>query len=715
MKKGRNRILLVLFCIGLAISSMIFVSCQIDSAGDESNTISRATDYPDLRDRQHGIDLLKLNSGSYYLIWSSNGNPPSAPSGDWPHDIYYSTINPSSPSISPVKWISGSEAQEPASSAINASGTKIFCTWEDGYNHSNEVAQMYFMSGTTLGGTASTNYNNSSVFRDGGHSGHVAAVGDYFVSTWVEGWTSGGGVDGLGSGNDVYVSVNDSTGALIRNNVSVATGRQWWSDVAGSSSKALIIWQSFVSGQVYANLKMMIYDPATGTKGSVQTIMNNVLYYHYSVQYVPSIDRFLVMASKDGGAGSNSGRLCSGGKAFLVDNSGTITASLDLTNGVIRESQSVINGSCAAQTMLKNGQSVFGNNSSGGALGGLMVLNLTASSIAVSQTIDDSYQWQYIGNDGYFKDSTHVVIFALSSSGIQTKTFTINGGTSYTITASAGSNGLISPSGTVSVAQGGSQTFAITPNSGYTVSSVLVDGVSQGAITSYTFSNVSANHTISATFTQSTTPTFNITASAGANGTISPSGTVTVTQGANQTFTMTPNSGYAVNTVTVDGTSQGAITSYTFTNVQAAHTISVTFKTAGTSTNLSQGKTATASSYETNSTKPAKAVDGKTSTRWASQDPAEDDEWLKVDLGSTKTITKVILKWEDSYATAFRIDVSSSSSFSSYTTIYSTTSGAGGNVTLDGLNGSGRYIRIYCTERGTDWGYSLWEFQAWGY
>ena len=703
----------MLLCIGIFASSIIITSCEINSAGNETSAMSRATEYPDLRDRQHGIDLLKLSNGNYYLIWSSNGNPPpSSTPENWNHDIYYSTINPSSPSISPVTWISANEAQEPASAAINASGTKIFCTWEDGNNHPNEMAQMYFMSGATLGGSATTNYNNSGMFLDGGHSGHVAAVGDYFVSTWVEGWTSSGGVDGLGSGNDVYVSVNDSNGNLVRNNVSVATNRQWWSDVAGSSTKALIIWQSFVSGQVYANLKMMIYDPATGTKGSVQTIMNNVLYYHYSVRYIPSIDRFLIMASKDGGAGSNSGRLCSGGKAFLVDNSGTITASADLTNGVIRESQSIISGSRVAQTMLKNGQSVFGNNSSGGALGGLTVLNLTASSITVSQTIDDSYAWQYMGNDGYFKDANTVVIFALSTSGIQTKTFTVNGGTSYNITASAGSNGTISPSGTVSVAQGGSQTFAISGNSGYAVSSVLVDGVSQGAISSYTFSNVQAAHTISATF--AATPTFNITASAGSNGTISPSGTVVVAQGTSKTFTITANSGYAVDTVTVDGTSQGAITTYTFSNVQAAHSISATFKvSSGTVVNLSQGKTATSSSYETSSTKAPKAVDGSTTTRWASQDPATGAEWLKVDLGSTKTITKAVLKWEDSYASSFQIQTSTNNS--TWTTIYSTTSGSGGNVTLDGLSGSGRYVRIYCTVRGTEWGYSLWEFQAWGY
>lgn len=73
-----------------------------------------------------------------------------------------------------------------------------------------------------------------------------------------------------------------------------------------------------------------------------------------------------------------------------------------------------------------------------------------------------------------------------------------------TITATAGPNGAISPSGPVLVNIGSSQSFVITPNPGYHVLDVLVDGVSQGPLTSYTFSNVSGNHTISASFAANT-------------------------------------------------------------------------------------------------------------------------------------------------------------------------------------------------------------------
>jgi PKD repeat protein len=145
----------------------------------------------------------------------------------------------------------------------------------------------------------------------------------------------------------------------------------------------------------------------------------------------------------------------------------------------------------------------------------------------------------------------------------------------YTITASAGSNGSISPSGAVVVPWGASQTFTITPNASYHVADVLVDGASVGAVTSYTFTNVTAPHTIAATFA---IDTYTITASAGSNGSISPSGAVVVPAGGSQAFAMTPSVGYHVLDVLVDGVSVGAVTSYTFTNVTASHTISASFE-----------------------------------------------------------------------------------------------------------------------------------------
>ena len=144
----------------------------------------------------------------------------------------------------------------------------------------------------------------------------------------------------------------------------------------------------------------------------------------------------------------------------------------------------------------------------------------------------------------------------------------------FTITASAGANGSITPSGSVSVNYGASQAFSITPTAHYHVADVLVDGSSVGPVMSYTFTNITASHTIAANFA---IDTFTITASAGANGSISPSGSVSVNYGSSQGFSITPAAHYHVADVLVDGSSVGAVTSYTFTSVTAAHSISASF------------------------------------------------------------------------------------------------------------------------------------------
>ncbi len=158
--------------------------------------------------------------------------------------------------------------------------------------------------------------------------------------------------------------------------------------------------------------------------------------------------------------------------------------------------------------------------------------------------------------------------------------------TNYTITATAGPNGSISPSGATNVVSHFSQSFATTPNTGYHVADMLVDGVSKGAVSSYTFDDVLANHTISASFAINT---YAITATAGLGGSISPSGAVSATYGASQTFTMTPDVGYLILDVLVDGVSVGAVSTYTFTDVTADHTIKAIFSSTLTVTKSGTG------------------------------------------------------------------------------------------------------------------------------
>ncbi len=146
----------------------------------------------------------------------------------------------------------------------------------------------------------------------------------------------------------------------------------------------------------------------------------------------------------------------------------------------------------------------------------------------------------------------------------------------YIITASAGDHGSIAPAGNVVANAGSNATFAITPDHCYAVADVQVDGSSVGAVTTYTFYDVQGNHTIAATFQPQT---FTIAATAGAGGTITPSGNVPVGCGSDQSFAIAPLTGFYISDVKVDNVSQGPVTSYVFTNVQANHTISAEFAT----------------------------------------------------------------------------------------------------------------------------------------
>ena len=124
-------------------------------------------------------------------------------------------------------------------------------------------------------------------------------------------------------------------------------------------------------------------------------------------------------------------------------------------------------------------------------------------------------------------------------------------------------------------------------------------------------------------------------------------------------------------------------------------------------TDLALNHPATASSLQSAAYPASNAVDGNLSTRWSSA--FSDPQWLEVDLGSSHSICQVILQWETAYGKAFQIQTSTDNS--TWTTVYSTTTGTGGTQNLT-VTGTGRYIRMYGTTRATQWGYSLWEFQV---
>ncbi len=144
----------------------------------------------------------------------------------------------------------------------------------------------------------------------------------------------------------------------------------------------------------------------------------------------------------------------------------------------------------------------------------------------------------------------------------------------FTIVASAGPNGAISPSGSVFVPSGSNQTFTISPDYGFQIDSLIVDGSSTPVQPSYTFTNVMSSHSIRTVFR---VRQYTLLASVSGNGTISPSGIVTVGHGATQTFAFAPAGGYRLDSLLVDGIRVDSTTSYTFANITANHSINVRF------------------------------------------------------------------------------------------------------------------------------------------
>ncbi len=141
------------------------------------------------------------------------------------------------------------------------------------------------------------------------------------------------------------------------------------------------------------------------------------------------------------------------------------------------------------------------------------------------------------------KDSNNIAALAINPTNSFDGGNTINWWTSlFVITASGGGNGSISPSGSVNVLAGNNQAFNFTPNLGYHISDVLVDSISQGAITTYTFIDVQANRTISVVFS---IETFTLTYTSGGNGSISGATPQTINYGSDgSTVTAMPSANY---------------------------------------------------------------------------------------------------------------------------------------------------------------------------
>ena len=208
----------------------------------------------------------------------------------------------------------------------------------------------------------------------------------------------------------------------------------------------------------------------------------------------------------------------------------------------------------------------------GGKSGNWYFPNTTNSSGITSWTLTEPDS-VYIPNSAgtYYYQA---IIYESDGNYVSSTTVTITVTQIFTVTATAGANGSVTPT-TKTVNSGGSITFTATPNSGYIVSTWLVGSTNeQTGGTSYTLNNITGNYSVTVTFIAG----FTVTPSAGANGSISPSVVQNVVSGGSLTFTASPNTSCIVNNWTLDGTTvQNGGSSYTLSNITANHSVQVNF------------------------------------------------------------------------------------------------------------------------------------------
>jgi hypothetical protein len=108
---------------------------------------------------------------------------------------------------------------------------------------------------------------------------------------------------------------------------------------------------------------------------------------------------------------------------------------------------------------------------------------------------------------------------------------------------------------------------------------------------------------------------------------------------------------------------------------------------------------------------PAKAIDGIPSTRWSSE--FSDPQWMYVDLGASRHISRVVLTWEAAASSDYSIEVAESA-LGPWQEIHRDAAGNGGEDDINNLSATGRFVRMYSRKRTGVYGNSLWEFRVYG-
>jgi hypothetical protein len=371
--------------------------------------------------------------------------------------------------------------------------------------------------------------------------------------------------------------------------------------------------------------------------------------------------------------------------------------------------------------------------------------NISISS-NVSWTASSNQTWLTLSPASGSNNGTVTATAAPNTGTIRTATVTITGGgitqtVSVTQAAPAANTLTVSPSSLTYTSASGSQNISVTSNVSWTASSNQTwltlspaSGTNNGTVTATATANTGASRTANVTITGGgITRTVSVTQSAPAANilTVSPSSltyasasgsqnisvtsNVSWTASSNQSWlTLSPASGSNNGTVTATATANTGTSSrtatVTITGSGITQAVNVTQSAPSSTGNLALNKSVTVSSTEASGNVAANAVDGNTSSRWASVSGV-DPQWIYVDLGSTQTISRVKITWEAAYATSYQIQTSTNAS--TWTTVRTVSNNSGGVNDNVNLGGSGRYVRIYGTARNnSSWGYSIFELQV---
>jgi hypothetical protein len=383
------------------ISVTMFLSTVVPSDAAEDN-----------RCYAHGLQMLHNPvNDKWDLIWSDAYEKGGDSDGNWTHDVFHSRL--------PKKWevtydkngrlpgsqplIQAPEAQEPASAAVAGNGNYIV-TFEDG-NDAGEytLAQRYAVYDKDW----HVIRQYPSTIAMGGHSGHASATDQRFVVFYSDGWVDGGGVDQLGTGDDVYVTTLSTEGKILaRRRVAVQKKtRDWWPLTAANHKSSMLVWQRYCKGKTYASLCWRSYDPVHNKLGRfVSPKKLKLTYYTYNVTEIPGSDLFVIA-----GLQRDKKKTC----FYLVDKNGKIIDQATHKGAIVRESTPVY----------ANGSLTYPIES------GLLRLKLDSGKFgkAFYNTLHNVKRdkkhplWTSLGTDGYVDKTGKITFFNLGTDQIRVR------------------------------------------------------------------------------------------------------------------------------------------------------------------------------------------------------------------------------------------------------------------------------------------------------